>query len=229
MGNIFEKVSMYDDKKTAGLNIVPNANGDNPHVFFDIAQGEKKLGRIVMQLYMDVTPKTAGNFKAICTGDNDDKLTYKNSIFHRVIKDFMIQGGDITNSDGTGGKSIYGDKFDDENFTIKHTKGGLMSMANSGKNTNGSQFFITSKETPHLDGKHCVFGEVVEGMDVVRLVEGVEIGESNKPNEDVVIENCGEIDWVGGGSDNSGKSVNGKEYGNHDLGDIEMKENDQVD
>lgn len=193
--NIFEKVTMYDDKKTAELNIVPNADGGNPHVFFDIIQGEKKLGRIVMQLYMDITPKTAGNFKAICTGDNDEKLTYKNSIFHRVIKDFMIQGGDITNADGTGGKSIYGDKFADENFQIKHTRGGLLSMANSGSNTNGSQFFITSKETPHLDGKHVVFGEVVEGIDVVRLIENVEKDESDKPKEDIVIEACGEIEW----------------------------------
>merc|ERR1712084_60040 len=136
--------------------------------------------------YMDVTPKTAANFKAICTGDNDDKLTYKNSIFHRVIKDFMIQGGDITNADGTGGKSIYGETFADENFHIKHTKGGLLSMANSGVNTNGSQFFITSKETPHLDGKHVVFGEVVED---------VEKNESDKPKEDIVIEDCGEIEW----------------------------------
>jgi len=193
--NLFQKVSMYDDKKTAELNIVPNANGDNPYVFFDITQGDKKLGRIVMTLFIDVTPKTAGNFKAICTGDNDDKLTYKNSIFHRVIKDFMIQGGDITNADGTGGKSIYGEKFDDENFNIKHTKGGLLSMANSGANTNGSQFFITSKATPHLDGKHVVFGEVVEGMNVVRLLEDVEKGESDKPKEDIVIVDCGEIEW----------------------------------
>jgi len=193
--DMFQKVSMYDDKKTAELNIVPNVNGDNPHVFFDIAQADKKLGRIVMQLYMDVTPKTAGNFKAICTGDNNDKLTYKNSIFHRVIKDFMIQGGDITNADGTGGKSIYGEKFADENFHIKHTKGGLLSMANSGTDTNGSQFFITSKETPHLDGKHVVFGEVVEGIDVVRLMEDVEKGESDKPKSDIIIEDCGEIEW----------------------------------
>lgn len=163
--------------------------------FLTLSKVKKKLGRIVMQLYMDITPKTAGNFKAICTGDNDEKLTYKNSIFHRVIKDFMIQGGDITNADGTGGKSIYGDKFADENFQIKHTRGGLLSMANSGSNTNGSQFFITSKETPHLDGKHVVFGEVVEGIDVVRLIENVEKDESDKPKEDIVIEACGEIEW----------------------------------
>merc|ERR1712151_496974 len=193
--NMFDKVSMYGDKKALDQVVVPNSDGNNPHVFFDIVQGNKKLGRIVMQLYMDVTPKTAGNFKAICTGDNDDKLTYKNSIFHRVIKDFMIQGGDITNADGTGGKSIYGEKFADENFQIKHNKGGLLSMANSGVNTNGSQFFITSKETPHLDGKHVVFGEVVEGMDIIRLVEDVGKNESDKPKEDIIIEVCGEIEW----------------------------------
>lgn len=209
--NMFDKVSMYDDKKTADVHVIPNEKGDNPHVYFDVAQGDNKLGRIVMQLYMDVTPKTAGNFKAICTGDNKDKLTYKKSIFHRVIKDFMIQGGDITNADGTGGKSIYGEKFEDENFNIKHTKAGLLSMANSGKNTNGSQFFITSKETPHLDGKHCVFGEVVEGMDVVRLVEDVEKGESDKPKEDIVIEDCGEINWKKSDSDNVVNEVTDEE------------------
>merc|ERR1712038_1834849 len=209
--DMFDKVSMYGDKKSAEVNVVPNANGDNPHVFFDISQGDKKLGRIVMQLYVDITPKTAGNFKAICTGDNDDNLTYKNSIFHRVIKGFMIQGGDITNADGTGGKSIYGEKFADENFLVKHTKAGLLSMANSGKNTNGSQFFITSKETPHLDGKHCVFGEVVEGMDVVRLVEDVEKGESDKPKEDIVIEDCGEINWKKSDTDNVVNEVTDEE------------------
>jgi len=191
--NMFDKVKMYDDKKELQQSVLPNRDGNNPHVFFDIVQGNEKFGRIVMQLYMDITPKTSGNFKSICTGENDEKLSYKGSIFHRVIKDFMIQGGDITNADGTGGKSIYGDKFDDENFNIKHTKSGLLSMANSGPNSNGSQFFITSKETPHLDGKHVVFGEVVEGMDVVRLVENVQKGESDKPKKDIFIENCGEL------------------------------------
>lgn len=209
--NMFDKVSMYDDKKRLEQTAFPNSNSNNPHVFFDIVQGNKKLGRIVMQLYMDVTPKTAGNFRAICTGENEDKLTYKKSIFHRVIKDFMIQGGDITNADGTGGKSIYGEKFDDENFNSKHTKSGLLSMANSGPNTNGSQFFITSKETPHLDGKHVVFGQVVEGMDVVRIIENVEKDESDKPNEDIIIEDCGEIKLEEGETDipnhSSGENV----------------------
>lgn len=191
-GGIFGKVSMYDDKEGP---LVPNAKGDNPNVFFDVKQGDEKLGRIVMQLYADITPKTAENFRALCTGEKGDgvggkPLHYKGSIFHRVIKDFMIQGGDFTNADGTGGESIYGEKFNDENFKIKHTKGGLLSMANAGPGTNGSQFFITSKDTPHLDGKHVVFGEVVEGMDVFRKIEGAEV-DSDKPNVDIVIEDCG--------------------------------------
>ena len=132
-GGLFGKVSMYDDKEGV---VVPNAKGDNPHVFFDVKQGEEKLGRIVMQLYADITPKTAENFKALCTGEKGNgvsgkPLHYKGSTFHRVIKDFMIQGGDFTNADGTGGESIYGEKFADENFKIKHTKGGLLSMVSS--------------------------------------------------------------------------------------------------
>lgn len=196
-GGMFGKVSMYDDKSTLTL---PNQNGDNPHVFFDIKHGDEHLGRIVMQLYKDITPKTAENFRALCTGEkgngkNDKPLHYKGCAFHRVIKDFMIQGGDFTNGDGTGGESIYGEKFADENFQIKHTQAGLLSMANAGPATNGSQFFITSRDTPHLDNKHVVFGHVVEGMEIVRLIESAAKGDNDKPTVEIVIADCGEIDY----------------------------------
>jgi len=198
-GGLFGKVSMYDDKQGP---VVPNAKGDNPHVFFDIKHGEEDLGRIVMQLYKDIVPKTAENFRALCTGEKGTgskgtPLHYKNCTFHRVIQDFMIQGGDFTAGDGTGGESIFGEKFADENFMIKHTEAGQLSMANAGPGTNGSQFFITSKDVPHLDGKHVVFGHVVEGMDVVRKIEAVPKGASDKPETDVVVADCGEMpaDW----------------------------------
>ena len=153
---------------------------------------------IVMQLYKDITPKTAENFRCLCTGEKGEgtqgkPLHYKGSTFHRVIKDFMIQGGDFTNGDGTGGESIYGEKFADENFIIKHTSGGLLSMANAGPGTNGSQFFITSKDTPHLDNKHVVFGHVVEGMEIVRRIENTSTGEGDRPAMPVIIADCGEM------------------------------------
>ncbi|EEC74044.1 hypothetical protein OsI_09026 [Oryza sativa Indica Group] len=185
----------------------------NPRCYLDVSIGGDMEGRIVVELYASVAPRTAENFRALCTGEKGVSaatgvpLHYKISLkavsvctrwtkgscIHRIVKGFMVQGGDITAGDGTGGESIYGLNFEDENFVLKHERKGMLSMANAGPDTNGSQFFITTTRTPHLDGKHVVFGRVIKGMGVVRSMEHVSVGESDRPITDIVIVDCGEL------------------------------------
>lgn len=172
---------------------------ENPRVFFDIEIGDKLQGRVVFELFDKVVPKTAENFRCLCTGEKGTgrkgkPLHFKGCKFHRIIPEFMLQGGDFTAGNGTGGESIYGDKFEDEweNGAVFHTEPYLLSMANAGKDTNGSQFFITVTETPHLDGKHVVFGKVIEGTDICKAIEKEGSGGGN-PKNSVKISDCGEL------------------------------------
>ena len=169
-----------------------------PQVFFDISIGGVPSGRIEFELYSDITPKTAENFRALCTGEKGvgklgKKLHFQGSKFHRIIQEFMLQGGDFTKGNGTGGESIYGETFPDENFKEKHTIPGLLSMANAGKNTNGSQFFITTVACPWLDGKHVVFGRVTKGMDLVKKIEAHGDEEEGTPSKVILITASGQL------------------------------------
>jgi peptidylprolyl isomerase len=157
-----KKVKFADKHNVEHYDIITNISSYEDLVFFDIGTNNKYYGKIIIKLFSDVVPKTCNNFRELCKTKK-----YYNSPFHRIIKDFMIQGGDFTNGNGTGGASIYGSKFPDENFKLKHSKPYLLSMANSGPNTNGSQFFITTNPAPHLDGRHVVFGEIYEGFEVL--------------------------------------------------------------
>ena len=170
---------------------------ENPKVALDVTIDGKPAGTLTLELFADVVPKTAENFRALCTGEkgmgkSGKPLSLAGSPFHRIIPGFMIQGGDFTRGNGTGGESIYGEKFADENFTLKHGGAGTLSMANAGPNTNGSQFFITVADTPWLDGKHVVFGKVVDGMDVLKKMEE-QGSRSGQTRSDVVLAGCKQL------------------------------------
>ena len=176
---------------------VEYSDPSNPIVFMDIKVGDNEPKRVEFELFKNIVPKTAENFRALCTGEkgtgkSGKSLHFKGNAFHRLIKDFMLQGGDFTNGDGTGGESIYGEKFEDENFQCKHLERGYLSMANAGKNTNGSQFFITFKKTDWLDNGHVVFGRVTKGLEHLNEIEEVAV-EGDKPTTSIVIVDCGEV------------------------------------
>jgi len=192
-GNLF-KQSYYDTPEVKEDSSDPS----NPVVFMDIKIGDKEPKRIEFELFKNVVPKTAENFRALCTGEkgigtSGKPLHYKGSTFHRSIKDFMLQGGDFTAGNGTGGESIYGEKFEDENFTCKHLDRGYLSMANAGKNTNGSQFFITFKKAQWLDNAHVVFGRVTKGLDYLDEIEAIPTEAGDKPSQPLVVVDCGEV------------------------------------
>lgn len=178
------------------MSLPEKPNPNNPVVFFDVAVGSTEIGRIKFELFADVVPKTAENFRQFCTGEyrkDGVPVGFRRCAFHRVIKDFMVQGGDFVNGDGTGLTSIFGGPFADENFKLKHSVPGILSMANSGKDTNGCQFFITCSACEFLDGKHVVFGRIIDGLLVLRKIENIPTGPNNKPKIPVTVSQCGEM------------------------------------
>lgn len=195
---------LYNEKEapkaTKNFDKLPEYDPENVQTFMDIEIGdkdtpaeEKEKGRVVFEIFSKKVPKTAENFRQLCTMEKGDDYGYKNSIFHRVIKGFMAQGGDFTNHNGTGGKSIYGEKFEDEQIWYPHTTKGVLSMANAGPDTNGSQFFICFGPTPHLNGKHTIFGRVIEGYDFVEKIEANPTAPGDKPIKGVTVVDCGEL------------------------------------
>jgi cyclophilin family peptidyl-prolyl cis-trans isomerase len=190
--SLFSEVSTKENTHT-NIEEKIDFNDTESLPYFDISIGNISEGRVVFQLFDEEVPKTCKNFRYLCSNgfNNNSKPEYEGSSFHRVIKDFMLQGGDITNGDGTGGYSIYGKKFADENFNLTHNQPGMLSMANAGPNTNNSQFFITLKETPWLDNKHVVFGIVLSGFDIIKKIENIDTTNGDKPDLDVTINKCG--------------------------------------
>ena len=192
-GQFFQHETLYDVKARV-IQKVPPYEPKNPHVFLDVQIGKGEKKRIVIELFAALLPKTAENFRCLCTGEKstaEQKLSYKGTHFHRLIKGFMVQGGDFEKGDGTGGSSIYGPKFPDEEFWLDHDRAGLLSMANTGPNTNGSQFFITLNAADWLNKKHVIFGRVVLGMTIVRDIENTPVSEKDAPKDEIIIVDCG--------------------------------------
>lgn len=187
-----DAVDGANDNLGTGAEVVEDSKPSTNMVYMDMCANGKPIGKIVIELFFDTVPKTAENFRQLCL--HTKGYGYSKSSFHRVIPQFMLQGGDFVNHNGTGGKSIYnnGASFKDENFALKHAGPGILSMANSGPDTNRSQFFITTEKTDWLDGKHVVFGRVAQGMDVVRKIEKYG-SQSGKPSAKIAVVNCGQI------------------------------------
>jgi len=195
--SLIKNTKIYEEKptKTTGLDVPEKVNDNNPKVFLDITIGNGEKQRVEFELFEDVVPKTVENFRNICSNENGFGYTYKNSVFHKLIKNSLLQGGDFENGNGTGGASIYGRTFNDENFIYNHSGPGLLTMANTGKNTNNSQFWITLNKNPFLDGYHVVFGKVISGMEVIKEIAQCPVNQQNVLESTVKIVDCGELKY----------------------------------